>query len=121
MYNEKNPPPDNPTEAPHEPDYDESQVPVVLLDAPAESISTGTTSVAEKPALNPLMGLLSNPVLSSLIQNNPLTAFAAPANQTMSSNNASSSAASSSHHGYRDDGRRNNGGGRTGSSSKGRW
>lgn len=76
MYNERNPPPDDPTEAPLQPDYDDSKIPHVYVDQPGDAASAAA-SVAPEPHSNPLFGLLSNPVLSSLIETNPLASLGA--------------------------------------------
>jgi hypothetical protein len=67
VFNEKNVPPDDPVEAPSEPDYDESRVRQLRAEP----------EVALPPLVHPLAGLMANPNLSSLIEN-PMGTFVLP-------------------------------------------
>ena len=70
MYNDRNPPPDDPTEPPPEPEADDSRAPVVWADGPAETPVVSAPSVSLLPSLvNPLASLFSNPTLNALIEN----------------------------------------------------
>ncbi len=73
VYNEKNAPPDDPVEAPAEPDYDEASVPQLRTDPDPAALPVAAAAAM----MNPLAGLLSNPNLSSLIES-PIGGFMMP-------------------------------------------